>query len=158
METYADLLIEKANEVDYIFVSSWTDIYFETNAGPLDWQKNGTKRLTSKMNIAMADKFTAVENIFMLDANQWFYGLDEKSFSRKLWYLSKAPFTKAFYKKLNYDLTASINATIGNSRKLIILDLDNTLWGGIVGELGWENVKVGGHDFIGGLLKISKQS
>ena len=31
----------------------------------------------------------------------------------------------------------------------MILDLDNTLWGGVVGELGWKNINLGGHDHIG---------
>ena len=30
-----------------------------------------------------------------------------------------------------------------------MLDLDNTLWGGEVGELGWKRINVGGHNFIG---------
>lgn len=149
VNNYADLIIKKANDVDYIFVSSWTDIHLETHSGPLDWQEKGTKNLISKMNICMSEKFEDINNIFMLDANQWFYGLDEAPFSRKLWYLTKAPFTNSFYKKLYEDLNASILATYGNSKKLIVLDLDNTMWGGIVGEVGWENVKIGGHDFIG---------
>ena len=153
VEAYADMIINKSNDVDYIFVSSWTDIYLETHSGPLDWKHKGTKNLISKMNLCMSEKFNNINNVFMLDANQWFYGLDEKSFSRKLWYLSKAPFTNAFYKKLYEDLIASINATFGNSKKLIVLDLDNTMWGGIVGEVGWENVKIGGHDYIGEAFK-----
>ena len=37
----------------------------------------------------------------------------------------------------------------GNARKLIILDLDDTLWGGVVGDLGLENINLGGHDPVG---------
>src|SRR5207245_5609413 len=29
---------------------------------------------------------------------------------------------------------------------LVIVDLDDTLWGGIVGDQGWENLTLGGHD------------
>jgi FkbH-like protein len=32
------------------------------------------------------------------------------------------------------------------SRKLVVVDLDDTLWGGIVGDVGWENLRLGGHD------------
>ena len=32
---------------------------------------------------------------------------------------------------------------------MIILDLDDTLWGGIVGDIGWENIVLGGHSNIG---------
>jgi FkbH-like protein len=35
-----------------------------------------------------------------------------------------------------------INAELGINRKCIVLDLDNTLWGGIVGEDGFEGIKL----------------
>jgi FkbH-like protein len=38
---------------------------------------------------------------------------------------------------------------LGSSRKLLVVDLDNTLWGGVVGDLGWENLRLGGHDYVG---------
>ena len=38
-----------------------------------------------------------------------------------------------------------ICAAEGKFKKCLILDLDNTLWGGIVGDDGWENIQIG-HD------------
>ena len=35
-----------------------------------------------------------------------------------------------------------ISALEGKFKKCLILDLDNTLWGGVVGDDGWENVQV----------------
>ncbi|MBA4717719.1 MAG: HAD-IIIC family phosphatase [Nitrosopumilus sp.] len=32
---------------------------------------------------------------------------------------------------------------LGRNRKCIVLDLDNTLWGGIIGEDGFEGIKIG---------------
>jgi FkbH-like protein len=37
----------------------------------------------------------------------------------------------------------------GAARRILILDLDDVLWGGIVGESGWEGLKLGGHDHLG---------
>ena len=34
-------------------------------------------------------------------------------------------------------------------RKLVVLDLDNTLWGGVVGDVGWQDIRLGGHDAVG---------
>ena len=36
-----------------------------------------------------------------------------------------------------------ICALRGNIKKCLILDLDNTLWGGVVGDDGWENLQLG---------------
>jgi FkbH-like protein len=41
----------------------------------------------------------------------------------------------------------------GKNKKLIILDLDNTLWGGILGDLGWKKINVGGHNIHGEAFK-----
>ena len=37
----------------------------------------------------------------------------------------------------------------GRNKKVMVLDLDNTLWGGVVGDDGWEKLRIGGHDPIG---------
>lgn len=36
-----------------------------------------------------------------------------------------------------------IDAIEGTFKKCLILDLDNTVWGGVVGDDGWENIQVG---------------
>lgn len=36
-----------------------------------------------------------------------------------------------------------ICAIEGQARKCLILDLDNTIWGGVVGDDGWENLRIG---------------
>lgn len=36
-----------------------------------------------------------------------------------------------------------INSIEGKFKKCLILDLDNTIWGGVVGDDGWENIQVG---------------
>ena len=41
------------------------------------------------------------------------------------------------------DWMAYIKPTLGLNRKCIVLDLDNTLWGGIVGEDGYEGIQLG---------------
>ncbi len=42
--------------------------------------------------------------------------------------------------KLVVDVILAVN---GRVKKCIVLDLDNTLWGGVVGEDGWENLQIG---------------
>ena len=40
-------------------------------------------------------------------------------------------------------IVSTINSLIAKSRKCLILDLDNTLWGGIIGDDGIENIQIG---------------
>ena len=41
------------------------------------------------------------------------------------------------------NLSKIIKAVFGLSKKCLVLDLDNTLWGGIIGDIGVENLQIG---------------
>jgi len=61
----------------------------------------------------------------------------------------KNPFSNDFLKEAVFDLENLYTTIIGQNKKLLILDLDDTLWGGIVGDIGWKNLRLGGHDYLG---------
>ena len=61
----------------------------------------------------------------------------------------KCPFSNDFFKEAISDILNFYNSSLGLVKKLLILDLDDTLWGGIVGEVGWKKLRIGGHDYIG---------
>ena len=64
--------------------------------------------------------------------------------SRKYWYLGRLPFAGNGLKALARGLTGAILARCGKSARMLVLDLDNTLWGGSVGEDGFEGLQLGG--------------
>ena len=66
-------------------------------------------------------------NVF--DYKQFFYGDVKIS-------LSHIPY-------LAEEFMGYVKAVLGLNKKCIVLDLDNTLWGGIVGEDGFEGIKLG---------------
>jgi len=45
--------------------------------------------------------------------------------------------------KLAHELMSFVISTLGLTKKCIVLDLDNTLWGGIVGEDGFDGIRLG---------------
>ena len=52
------------------------------------------------------------------------------------WHMSKMPFSKLALKHIAIEAAKFIIASEGNTKKCIIVDCDNTLWGGVVGEDG----------------------
>lgn len=54
----------------------------------------------------------------------------------KLWYLAQMYFSEGFLPELARAYMRYIKPLKGRNRKCVVLDLDNTLWGGIVGEDG----------------------
>lgn len=70
-------------------------------------------------------------------------------YSADLWYLTKTLWHKTVYERLAEVVRIILHQLKGGAVKLVISDLDDTLWGGIVGDDGWEHLALGGHDAIG---------
>ena len=136
--------------VNYIFVPSWVVGPFENRMGLLDMDlRHGVSLALMRMNLRLVEDLQNDSRIFVLDAARWVAVHGEKSFSQRLWYLSKTPFGFEFLKTAAAEIKAAVRALTGETRKLLLVDLDETLWGGIVGDVGWQNVRLGGIDPIG---------
>ena len=61
----------------------------------------------------------------------------------RLWHLARSRWSRSATRLLGRRYAAAIAALCGKMRKCIVLDLDNTLWGGIVGEDGVEGLRLG---------------
>jgi len=65
------------------------------------------------------------------------------------WNMAKLPFADEFV-PVYADYVARVLAALrGKSRRCLILDLDNTLWGGVIGDDGLEGIKVAQGDATG---------
>src|SRR5437870_8601799 len=136
--------------VNYIFVPSWVVGQFENRMGLLDMDlRHGVSLALMRMNLWLVEDLQNDSRIFVLDADRWIAVHGEKSFSQRLWYLSKTPFGFEFLKMAAVEIKAAVRALTGETRKLLLVDLDETMWGGIVGDIGWQNVRLGGIDPIG---------
>lgn len=67
----------------------------------------------------------------------------ERFFDRRWWYTSRFPFSPAAAQDLARRVVA-VGAVLKRPRaKVIALDADNTLWGGVIGEDGMEGIALG---------------
>ena len=66
-----------------------------------------------------------------------------------LWNLAKQPFANALIPLYADHLCRLIAAMRGKSRKVLVLDLDNTVWGGIIGDDGMDGIKIAQGDATG---------
>ncbi len=57
------------------------------------------------------------------------------------WNLAKLPFADAFVPLYAEHVTRIIGALRGKSRRVLVLDLDNTVWGGVIGDDGMEGIQ-----------------
>lgn len=91
------------------------------------------------MSYAMSEN-----NIYMLDLQkmQSMYGRYQ-TYSEKSYYMSKICISLEFLPRLAKSVVDIIEALSGKVRKCIVVDLDNTLWGGVVGDVGINGIEIG---------------
>lgn len=80
-----------------------------------------------------------IQNIHSLSAH---VGLS-RWYDREAYHLYKLALRYDYIPYLAYNLSAMIGALLGKSKKCLVLDLDNTLWGGIIGDDGVDGIQIG---------------
>ena len=133
-----------------VFVPSWVQPPFARGWGMLDYRPGaGTAQLLARMNLALAEALADAPSIYMLDAGRWLAEAGSRGWSQKLWYAAKCPFAPPVIDLASADIAAALDGIAGRARRIVILDLDDVLWGGLVGEVGWNALALGGHDHVG---------
>ena len=127
--------------------------------------KNGTKNLFNQANALLVKGAGNYDNLQIMDFEGFVIRHGEAQvFDERLWYASKNPFRREIWPVLSREYLRFIKAFKGLTRKCLALDLDNTLWGGILGEDGPEGIKLGPGgegeaflDFQREILNLTKQ-
>ena len=82
--------------------------------------------------------------IFIYGLNSFVTKFGENNvFDYKQYFYGDVRISLDYIPYLAEELVGYIKAVLGLNKKCIVLDLDNTLWGGIVGEDGFEGIKLG---------------
>ena len=78
---------------------------------------------------------------------------EEESMDYRFWFMSKAPFKKGFLNLYALELAKVARALKGKGKKCLVLDCDNTLWGGVVGEDGPGRIALDRHAYPGNAFR-----
>ena len=151
---------EKLNSEYIRFESMWQNLknkyqcpIIQNNFDYLSYRILGNKDVTdyrgktnfiTKLNLMFYDYAENNANFYILDINYLSsqYGLDKWQ-DPFYWYMYKYAMTVPAIPLLSFNLANIIKAIYGKNKKGLVLDLDNTLWGGIVGDDGVDNLIIG---------------
>jgi FkbH-like protein len=110
---------------------------------------NNQQSLVNNFNGQMADKLQGSSSINIWDFQRLVRQLGaDNIYDPKAWYSAHNPYRQKQYPQIAGDLLKYLRSALGRQKKCIVLDLDNTLWGGIAGEDGMDGVQLG-HDYPG---------
>ncbi len=107
-----------------------------------------------KLNLMLMDGCMQDKNTFLIDLNNIQSSVGRDVFyDSKLYYLAKMPISLAALPRVAASVIDVIQTFRGEVKKCVILDLDNTLWGGVIGDDGLAGIQIGelgiGHAFTG---------
>jgi FkbH-like protein len=122
-------------------------------------------RWTEDLNRDLAEELGSQAHAFLLPLRQVLGRAGtERSQSRKLWYLARMRHGDAALSELARYSMRYVKPLKGLTRKCVVVDLDGTLWGGVVGEVGAEGIQLGPTapgvefvDFQEALLNLTKR-
>ncbi|WP_052954550.1 HAD-IIIC family phosphatase [Microvirga vignae] len=119
-----------------------------------DWMvAYGMRAAVHEMNQELATFARTTPDVVMLDSEQVtaFVGRDA-SFDPKLWYWARYHGSSRYAWDWSGLYLSVVRNRLGFRRKCLVLDLDNTMWGGIIGEDGMDGIKIGG-DYPGNIYQ-----
>lgn len=99
------------------------------------------------LNNRLKDYFSENPKIFLFDYNTFCSIHGKRNIcDPKMYYLADLKMSFPYMVLLCDEYLSYIKAQLNLSKKCLVLDLDNTLWGGILGEDGLEGIKLGPMD------------
>ena len=130
------------------------------------------------LSAGIADAMASVSQQGVIDQlNQWLQSLGDKIsqwtvldvnrlarqlgrdawYDPKMWLLARYPISDTASWSTAGEVTCLLRAVSGKTRKVLALDCDETLWGGILGDVGIEGIQLG-QDFPGSAYRGLQQA
>lgn len=158
---FADMMLEKMKTVWKRLETNCKCRIIQFNFPELDdgvFGSYGNKASVSflyqqrKLNLLLMDAVQNDKNVYLADLESLQNHLGRPAlFDEKYYYSAKMPLSLdavPYAAKLVVDM---IEALRGKIKKCVVLDLDNTLWGGVIGDDGMSGIQIGelgaGHAF-----------
>jgi FkbH-like protein len=104
-------------------------------------EEHAEQCLEAHWNTGIARASARHANIYVFDLKEMVAQMGRSVlYSNKRWYLGGLRFSAAGEKLIAQELERILNAQSVARKKCLLLDLDNTLWGGVIGEDGVEGI------------------
>ena len=134
-----------------VIIQNNFDLCFYRMLGNRDaWDVHGFNNYIQRMNAlfyqyARENKRFYINDLAYMQAQ---YGINSFS-DPQYWYLYKYVIAVPCIPYFSYNLANIIKSIYGKNKKAFVLDLDNTLWGGVVGDDGVDGIEIGHETSMG---------
>ncbi len=133
------------NKFHAVIIQNNFDFPCELTLGNLEATADfGVRRFISALNEKFATYAQSHSNFYLHDLNGLSARIGLENFhNAEQFHAYKFAVNYDFMPDVALNLANIVRAICGKSKKCLVLDLDNTLWGGIIGDDGVENIQIG---------------
>lgn len=111
--------------------------------------------LIQRYNLSLGDKAPSSTRIFDTNYHASHFGL-ANSQDKKFYFETKNLFSPDFLALISQELSKVLMSFLTPMKKVLVLDLDHILWGGVIGDDGMEGIQLGGTSAKGEAYKDFK--
>ncbi|MDA9574280.1 HAD-IIIC family phosphatase [Porticoccaceae bacterium] len=136
---------ESLSRFDCAIIQNNFDYTDYRSLGNLDcYDIHGKTYFINRLNALFALNARELKNLYINDINYLSSYIGLRSwFDRSLWHQAKYALSLDSIPELAFNICKIINAVLGGSKKCLVLDLDNTCWGGVIGDEGVNRISLG---------------
>jgi FkbH-like protein len=127
-----------------ILINNFESLQYRILGNIDSYHLTGRNRFIIQLNDRIINLVENTKSIYLNDINYlaaWF-GL-ENWYQNEHWYLYKYALNIQAIPLLSHNLSRIIGSIYGRNKKALVLDLDNTLWGGVIGDDGLDHIHLG---------------
>lgn len=142
------LAFAKARGMDSVWLATFHRLGSPAGADGQD----AVAAVLARFNAALREEAAAHANIRIVDSEDILRTVGPAAaFDLRFYFRNKAPYSGVYMNELARRIAASARGFGAHFYKVLVLDCDNTLWGGVVGEDLLNGIKLGPHDYPGNI-------
>lgn len=127
------------------------DFPINRSLGNLDsYDIHGKTHFISNLNLQFGKSAREIKNLYINDINYLSAQIGLSTwFDRNLWYTAKYAIGFDAIPLLAQNIANIISGIFGKTKKCLVLDLDHTCWGGVIGDDGLNGIHIGNETAAG---------
>ena len=133
------------SKFDCAIVQNNFDYTIDRSLGNLDCSDiHGKTYFINQLNAEFSKSAREIKNLYINDINYLSSYIGLKSwFDKSMWHQAKYALSLDSIPELCFNLSKILNSIFGKTKKCLVLDLDNTCWGGVIGDDGLDGIYIG---------------
>ncbi len=136
--------IHEKNSNSKLVITNFNIPFYSPNGIIETKSEFGIHEMIETLNHSLRNLSKKYNSVYVYDFNQFVSKHGETNiFDYRQFHVGDIQISLNFLPHFGYELMGYIKPFTGTNRKCIVLDLDNTLWGGVVGEDGFDGIELG---------------